>query len=132
MSDEDGCCDTGPCVTCADEAVPMRVIRIRYGGLAVAGAGPVTTEVSVALVDAAEGDTVLVHAGEAIAVVGRHRRTPGDPAAEDAMTGDAMTRDAMRDTAIGDAAVRDAVTRGAATVDAAVGDAVIGGHRETR
>ncbi|MGV9601014.1 HypC/HybG/HupF family hydrogenase formation chaperone [Streptosporangium sandarakinum] len=132
MSDEDGCCDTGPCVTCADEAVPMRVIRIRYGGLAVAGAGPVTTEVSVALVDAAEGDTVLVHAGEAIAVVGRHRRPPGDPAAEDAMTGDAMTRDAMRDTAIGDAAVRDAVTRGAATVDAAVGDAVIGGHRETR
>ncbi|MET9069543.1 HypC/HybG/HupF family hydrogenase formation chaperone [Streptosporangium sandarakinum] len=132
MSDEDGCCDTGPCVTCADEAVPMRVIRIRYGGLAVAGAGPVTTEVSVALVDAAEGDTVLVHAGEAIAVVGRHRRTPGDPAAGDAMTGDAMTGDAMTRDAMRDAAIGDAVTRGAATVDAAVGDAVIGGHRETR
>ncbi|MGW5490018.1 HypC/HybG/HupF family hydrogenase formation chaperone [Streptosporangium sandarakinum] len=132
MSDEDGCCDTGPCVTCADEAVPMRVIRIRYGGLAVAGAGPVTTEVSVALVDAAEGDTVLVHAGEAIAVVGRHRRSPGDPA-----TGDAMTGDAMRDAATGDATVREAMTRDAATGDAtageaAVGDAVIGGRRGTR
>ncbi|GGQ29551.1 HypC/HybG/HupF family hydrogenase formation chaperone [Streptosporangium pseudovulgare] len=127
MSGEDGCCDTGPCVTCADEAVPMRVIRIRYGGLAVAGAGPVTTEVSVALVDAAEGDTVLVHAGEAIAVVGRHRRTPGDAA-----TGDAVTGAATRDAATGGAAVRDVVPWGAAAGDAAAGGAVIGGHRETR
>ncbi|MEU9832444.1 HypC/HybG/HupF family hydrogenase formation chaperone [Streptosporangium sp. NPDC048047] len=127
MSDEDGCCDTGPCVTCADEAVPMRVISIRYGGLAVAGAGPVTTEVSVALVDAAEGDTVLVHAGEAIAVVGRHRRAPEEAAPGGAVPGETVPGGAVPgetvpgDTATGETAIRDAAVQGAA----------IGRHRET-
>jgi hydrogenase expression/formation protein HypC len=45
------------CVTCSDTAVPVTVT----------GAG--LEEVSVALVSAAVGDTILVHAGEAIAVV---------------------------------------------------------------
>ncbi|MFF0309866.1 HypC/HybG/HupF family hydrogenase formation chaperone [Streptosporangium sp. NPDC004379] len=128
MSDEDGCCDTGPCVTCADEAVPMRVISIRYGGLAVAGAGPVTTEVSVALVDAAEGDTVLVHAGEAIAVVGRHRRAPEEAAPGDIGPGGAVPGETMP----GDTATGETATGETAIGDAAVQGAAIGRHRETR
>jgi hydrogenase expression/formation protein HypC len=58
------------CVTCSDEAVPVRVVRLRDGDLADVDVGDGRTEeVSVALVDAAVGDTVLVHAKEAIGVV---------------------------------------------------------------
>ncbi|GAA5164018.1 HypC/HybG/HupF family hydrogenase formation chaperone [Pseudonocardia eucalypti] len=61
----------GPeCVTCSDAAVPVRVSRLLPDGLALVEAAPGRTEeVSVALVDAGVGDVVLVHAGEAIAVV---------------------------------------------------------------
>ncbi|MCW2885346.1 MAG: hydrogenase expression/formation protein HypC [Streptosporangiaceae bacterium] len=69
----DQCHDAG-CVTCSDEAVPMRVVRLIPGGLAVVDTGGSTEEISVALVDATLGATVLVHAGEAIAVIG----DPGD------------------------------------------------------
>lgn len=63
-------CAGDHCVTCSDEAVPVRVLRIRDGGLADVDAGDGRVEeVSVALVDAAAGDTVLVHAKEAIGVV---------------------------------------------------------------
>lgn len=60
------------CITCSDMAVPVTVTALLGDGLAMVdtGAGPGTEEeVSVALVDAGVGDTVLVHAGEAIARV---------------------------------------------------------------
>ena len=61
------------CITCSDTAVAVTIIELCGDDLAMvdAGAGPGTEEeVSVALVDAGVGDTVLVHAGEAIAKVG--------------------------------------------------------------
>jgi hydrogenase maturation factor len=63
-------CAGDHCVTCSDEAIPVRVVRLRDGDLADVDVGDGRTEeVSVALVDAAVGDTVLVHAKEAIGVV---------------------------------------------------------------
>lgn len=63
-------CEGDHCVTCSDEAVPVRVLRLLDGGLADVDVGNGRVEqVSVALVDAAVGDTVLVHAKEAIGVV---------------------------------------------------------------
>lgn len=59
----------GTCITCSDEAVPVRVLELRPGDLALVDTGAGTEEVSVALVDARVGATVLVHAKEAIAVV---------------------------------------------------------------
>ncbi|MEU8203154.1 HypC/HybG/HupF family hydrogenase formation chaperone [Streptosporangium sp. NPDC049046] len=64
-------CTDGVCVTCSDQALPMSVVRLLEGDLAIVDAGGVLEEVSVALVDPAVGDTVLVHAREAIAVVAR-------------------------------------------------------------
>jgi hydrogenase maturation factor len=61
------------CVTCSDAAVAVRVREVTAGGLAVVETAAGPEEVSVALVDAAAGDVVLVHAKEAIAVVERHR-----------------------------------------------------------
>ncbi|HET6260509.1 HypC/HybG/HupF family hydrogenase formation chaperone [Pseudonocardia sp.] len=60
------------CITCSDMAVAVTVTALLGDGLALVdtGAGPGTEEeVSVALVDAGVGHTVLVHAGEAIARV---------------------------------------------------------------
>jgi hydrogenase maturation factor len=57
------------CVTCSDQAVPGRVRRLLPDLMAEVDFGDTLAEVSVALVTAAAGDTVLVHAGEAIAVV---------------------------------------------------------------
>jgi hydrogenase expression/formation protein HypC len=48
-------CHDDVCVTCSDTAVPVTVVRLLANGLA--------------MVDAAVGDVVLVHAKEAIAVV---------------------------------------------------------------
>ncbi|MFF5210877.1 HypC/HybG/HupF family hydrogenase formation chaperone [Streptosporangium sp. NPDC000396] len=62
-------CNADTCVTCSDEAVPVTVIRLVYRDLALVDADGVTEEVSVALVDAEAGDTVLVHAKEALAVI---------------------------------------------------------------
>jgi HupF/HypC family len=59
------------CVTCSDMAVPVTVVRLLGNDLAVVDTGAGEEEVSVAFVAAAVGDTVLVHAGEAIAVVSR-------------------------------------------------------------
>jgi hydrogenase expression/formation protein HypC len=59
------------CITCSDTAVEVTVIRMLDDGLAVVDTGQGEEEVSVALVPAAVGDTILVHAKEAIAVVGR-------------------------------------------------------------
>ena len=63
-------CDDEVCITCSDQALPVRVIEMRPGDLALVDTGSGTEEVSVALVDARVGSTILVHAKEAIAVVG--------------------------------------------------------------
>jgi len=57
------------CITCSDAAVAVTVVELLGDSLAVVDTGEGVEEVSVALVDAAVGDTVLVHAGEAIARV---------------------------------------------------------------
>jgi hydrogenase expression/formation protein HypC len=62
-------CHEQVCVTCSDEAVPVRVTALLPDGLALVDTGRGLEEVSVALVDAAVGDRVLVHAGEAIALL---------------------------------------------------------------
>jgi hydrogenase expression/formation protein HypC len=63
-------CYEDHCITCSDTAVEVRVLRLLDDDLALVDAGSgQEEEVSVALVAAAVGDTVLVHAREAIAVV---------------------------------------------------------------
>ncbi|MER6944294.1 HypC/HybG/HupF family hydrogenase formation chaperone [Nonomuraea sp. NPDC000554] len=64
-------CSGDACVTCGDVAVPVRITRLLAGGLAEADTGSGIEEISVALVEAGVGDTVLVHAKEAIAVIER-------------------------------------------------------------
>ena len=64
-------CHDEVCVTCSDEAVPVTVIELLPDDLALVETGVSREEVSVALVDAKVGDTILVHAREAIAVVER-------------------------------------------------------------
>ena len=64
-------CHDEVCITCSDTAVTVTVVRLLDDGLAIVDTGQGEEEVSVALVRAAAGDTVLVHAKEAIAVVGR-------------------------------------------------------------
>ena len=62
-------CHDEVCVTCSDTAVAVTVVRLLDDGLAVVDTGDGEEEVSVALVSAGIGDTILVHAREAIAVV---------------------------------------------------------------
>jgi hydrogenase expression/formation protein HypC len=62
-------CHDDVCITCSDTAVQVRIIELRADEMAVVDTGSGSEEVSVALVSAAVGDTILVHAGEAIAVV---------------------------------------------------------------
>ncbi len=60
--------ETG-CITCRDEATPMRVLEVNVdSGLAVCAADDgVPGEVEIGLVDAVDpGDAVLVHAGVAL------------------------------------------------------------------
>jgi hydrogenase expression/formation protein HypC len=59
------------CITCSDTAVEVTVLRLLEDALAVVDTGLGEETVSVALVTARVGDTILVHAREAIAVVGR-------------------------------------------------------------
>jgi hydrogenase maturation factor len=63
-------CHADVCITCSDQAVPVRVVELRPHGLALVDTGAGLEEVSVALVDARVGDTLLVHAKEAIATLG--------------------------------------------------------------
>jgi len=63
-------CHGDVCITCSDTAVQVTVVRLLDDGLAVVDTGQGEEEVSVALVSAQAGDTILVHAREAIAVVG--------------------------------------------------------------
>ena len=65
-------CHGDHCITCGDIAVEVTVLRLLPDALAVVDNGQgAEEEVSVALVSAAVGDTILVHASEAIAVVQR-------------------------------------------------------------
>jgi hydrogenase maturation factor len=62
-----GHCDDGHCVTCSDEGVPLRVVEVRDGQLALCDDG---SEVMTELVAAVKpGDELLVHAGVALAVL---------------------------------------------------------------
>ncbi|GAA3436797.1 HypC/HybG/HupF family hydrogenase formation chaperone [Kutzneria kofuensis] len=62
-------CDGDRCITCGDTAVEVTVVRLLPDDLAVVETGSGREEISVALVDARVGATVLVHASEAIAVI---------------------------------------------------------------
>ena len=62
-------CADDVCITCADEAVRATVVRLLDDDLAVVRVDGREEEVSVALVDAAVGDTVVVHAKESIGVL---------------------------------------------------------------
>ena len=64
-------CHDEVCITCSDSAVPVTIVRLLDDGLAIVDTGEGEEEVSVALVEAGPGDTILVHAKEAIAIVGR-------------------------------------------------------------
>lgn len=62
-------CHDDACVTCGDQAVAVTVVWLLDDDMAEVVTAGGTEVVSIALVDVAVGDTVLVHAGEAIAVV---------------------------------------------------------------
>jgi hydrogenase maturation factor len=63
-------CEADVCITCSDQAVHVTVLELHSDGTARVDTGGGEEEVSVALVEAAVGDVVLVHAGEAIAALG--------------------------------------------------------------
>jgi hydrogenase expression/formation protein HypC len=63
-------CHGDVCITCSDTAVEVTVLRLTGDRLAVVDTGRGEEEVSVALVTAGPGDRILVHAGEAIALLG--------------------------------------------------------------
>jgi hydrogenase maturation factor len=56
-------CADDRCITCSDEAVPMRVTEVRRDGIALCGDAEVMTDL---VGDVAPGDELLVHAGTAI------------------------------------------------------------------
>jgi len=62
-------CSANGCITCGDTAVVVTVVELLPDQLAVVDTDAGREEISVALVDALVGTTVLVHAGEAIAVI---------------------------------------------------------------
>ena len=62
-------CHDEVCITCSDTAVAVTIARLLPDSLAVVDTEAGQEEVSIALVSAGVGDTILVHAGEAIAVV---------------------------------------------------------------
>ena len=66
-------CGTEHCITCSDEGVEMGVLAVGADGLAdCAAPDGVRSQVEVALVgDVLPGDALLVHAGVAIAHLGR-------------------------------------------------------------
>jgi hydrogenase expression/formation protein HypC len=63
-------CPGDVCITCSDTAVQVKVVRLLEDEMAVVDTSAGEETVSVALVSARVGDTILVHAREAIAVVG--------------------------------------------------------------
>ena len=79
MTDRPECHDE-VCITCSDAAVAVTIVRLLDDALAVVDTGQGEEEVSVALVSAGVGDTILVHAKEAISVVPGEPGEPGDMA----------------------------------------------------
>ena len=63
-------CHDEVCITCSDSAVPVRIAELLGDGMASVYTEAGLEEVSVALVEAGPGDVILVHAKEAIAVLG--------------------------------------------------------------
>jgi hydrogenase maturation factor len=63
-------CHGEVCITCSDQAVAVRVVELLPNDLALVDTGSTIEEVSVAFVSAKVGDEILVHAKEAIALVG--------------------------------------------------------------
>ena len=64
-------CTGDRCITCSDTAVQVTVLRLLEDEMAVVDTGAGEETVSVALVTVGVGDHILVHAREAIAVVGK-------------------------------------------------------------
>jgi hydrogenase expression/formation protein HypC len=62
-------CSGDVCITCSDTAVQVTVVRLLEDEMAVVETRSGEETVSVALVSTRVGDTILVHAREAIAVV---------------------------------------------------------------
>ncbi|MDQ1503241.1 MAG: hydrogenase expression/formation protein HypC [Actinomycetota bacterium] len=62
-------CHDDVCITCGDVAVPVTILELLPGGLALVDTGQTVEEISVALVDTHVGGRVLVHAKEAIAAL---------------------------------------------------------------
>ncbi len=58
----------GHCITCSDEAIPVKIMSINQAsGLALVEVQNVTEEIDITLVDdVSVGDIVLVHGGVAI------------------------------------------------------------------
>jgi hydrogenase assembly chaperone HypC/HupF len=58
----------GHCITCSDEALPVKIVSIdQASGLALVEVQNVTEEIDITLVDdVSVGDIVLVHGGVAI------------------------------------------------------------------
>ena len=72
MTDEPPACGPDHCITCADDGIPMTVLRVdEPRGLALcAGDAGERQTVEIALVEPViPGDVLLVHAGTAIAAV---------------------------------------------------------------
>ena len=63
-------CHGEVCITCSDQAVAVRIVELLPNDLALVDTGSTLEEVSVAFVSAKVGDEILVHAKEAIALVG--------------------------------------------------------------
>jgi hydrogenase expression/formation protein HypC len=62
-------CHDDVCITCSDQAVQVKIRKMLDDDMAIVQVQGHEETVSVALVEAREGDTILVHAKEAIAVV---------------------------------------------------------------
>jgi hydrogenase expression/formation protein HypC len=62
-------CADDSCITCSDQGTAVRLVELLGDDLALVDTGSTIEQVSVALVDAAVGDRLLVHAKEAIAVM---------------------------------------------------------------
>jgi hydrogenase maturation factor len=60
-------CRDDICITCGDIAVPVTILELLPGELALVDTGQTVEEISIALVDTHVGGRVLVHAKEAIA-----------------------------------------------------------------
>lgn len=64
-------CHGEVCITCSDQAVAVRIVELLPDDLAMVDTGSGIEEVSIAFVSAEVGEEILVHAKEAIAVLGR-------------------------------------------------------------